>query len=103
MSVDNSLRFAYDVAGGYQLSENTLELLAADQEGSPDMIEADVPFVGTRQEIAEDALGLDREAGIREDRVRNDGELRLVLATDNGHRRVTVQVSPCRSARTRAA
>ncbi len=46
MSVDNSLRFACNVAGGDQLSENALQLLAADQEGSPDMIETDVPFVG---------------------------------------------------------
>ena len=96
MSVDNSLRFACDVAGSDQLSENALELLAADQEGSPDMIEADMPVVGARQEIAEDTLGLDREAGIREDRVRDDGELRPVRATDNGHRLVTIQVSPCK-------
>ena len=102
MSVDNSLRLACDVAGGDQLSEDALELLAADQEGSPDMIEADMPVVGARQEIAEDTLGLDREAGIREDRVRDDGELRLVLATDDRHGRVTVHVSPRRSARTSA-
>ncbi len=46
MSVDNSLRFACDVASVDQLAENALQLLAADQEGSPDMIEADMPFVG---------------------------------------------------------
>ncbi len=46
MSVDDSLRFACDVAGGDQLSENALQLLSADQKGSPDMIEADMPFVG---------------------------------------------------------
>ncbi|WP_316225599.1 hypothetical protein [Bradyrhizobium sp. SZCCHNS3052] len=63
MSVDNSLRFASDVASGDQLSEDALELLAADQEGAADMIEADVPLVRTRQEMAKDALGLDREAG----------------------------------------
>ena len=96
MSVDNSLRFACDVAGSDQLSEDALELLAADQERSPDMIETDMPVVGARQEIAEDTLGLDREAGIREDRVRDDGELRPVLATDNGQRLVTIQVSPCK-------
>lgn len=62
MSVDNSLRFACDVVSGDQLSENSLELLAAD-EGSPDMIQADVPFAGTRQKMAEDALGLDRKTG----------------------------------------
>jgi len=46
MSVDNSLRLACDVAGGDQLSEDALELLAADQERSPDMIETDMPVVG---------------------------------------------------------
>ncbi len=90
MSVGDSLGFAGDIAGGDQLSKDALQLLAADNEGPPDVIKTNVPLVGTRKQIAEHAFGLDGKAGIREDSVRDDGELRPVLATDDGHWPVTV-------------
>jgi len=91
MSVEDALGFADDIAGDDQISKDALQLLEADNEGPSDVIKADVPFVGTRQQIAEYALGLDRKAGICEDSVRNGSELRSVLATDDGHRRVSAR------------
>jgi hypothetical protein len=57
--------FAGDVAGANQFAENALELLAADAQRPADVVEADLPMVRARQQIAENALGLDRQPSLR--------------------------------------